>query len=893
MIKIFKVNNITGLLAILLIGISVFNIAIIQPASAQTPDEPWTPPVNLSHSGATTNPSIVMDSNRIVHVIWEDEFAGWIYTRLEGDTWSVPVAVEVPFDDLLESEESSRLWLVSDANGRIHAFWTDQENGLFYSVVQADLFNDVSAWGAPLQLAQSALDIDVEIDSRGSMHLVYVRAVGDAVFPAGIYYRSLAAGGIEWSDPDVLYQSQYFRSLNVEDANVEIATADFAGVPNLYVAWDNRPRKRIYQMKSSNGGETWGESVELASPDSSSGLGMPFNIQIFSAGGDVLRTWQLGETEFSCTQYYQWSMNGGDTWSEEQVMFEDLGSCPQDSHLFTDDAGLILFMTMVENQIYLLAWDGAQWSESQLQRELYAFEDPETYTQVIYRCRQPEFTEQSQLLMVGCDQGEGGDIWFTSHSVGTVDDWFPPPSIWSHPIPIAASISEISSPVLVADDDMKMHALWSQAEQGSENAEDTFIHYSHWDGESWSSPIAVLRSPSGVAENPAVDLDYNGRLLVVWNDDYPGEIYFSWADSDQVTSALDWADPQVLPSVRAGGSMPDILADRDKIIVVYAIPVNEQRGIYLTSSEDGGETWNEPIQVFDGVAEEWEMVSEPHLARSRDGKLHVIWTRRTLPGGEGPLSLSYAMSEDGGITWTEADLVMEGPVEWSEVTGTAERTVHLMWMEESPGLQVFGHQYSQDGGLTWIQPDGIATTSTIFTQPSFAQDVADGLHFIKIFEVVEGEPELLHRFWDGERWMVSEGYPLSGSTDFSNSILGAAISPQGILGVIFTGDRLDDTSEIPIRELLYSDRIYEVGEALPEPPPLPSAPTAIPTPTVLPTPVPTQTPVVIPLTAEQTPSGIIPLNNSFAGVIVAAFLAIIVVALIFGIYLFTARIWQR
>ena len=156
-------------------------------------------------------------------------------------------------------------------------------------------------------------------------------------------------------------------------------------------------------------------------------------------------------------------------------------------------------MTAVEDQIYLLGWDGRQWSDPQAQPSVFGFEDPETFTQVTYRCRQPEFTNDDQILMVGCDGGEGRDIWFTSRPVGTVEDWFPPPSVWSEPTSIATSNSEITTPVLVADDQGRMHAFWSQVEEGDEIYGDTLIHYTRWDGESWSRPIAVLGLPSEIA----------------------------------------------------------------------------------------------------------------------------------------------------------------------------------------------------------------------------------------------------------------------------------------------------------------------------------------------------------------------------------------------------------
>jgi hypothetical protein len=148
---------------------------------------------------------------------------------------------------------------------------------------------------------------------------------------------------------------------------------------------------------------------------------------------------------------------------------------------------------------------------------------------------------------------------------------------------------------------------------------------------------------------------------------------------------------------------------------------------------------------------------------------------------------------------------------------------------------------------------------------------------------------LLHRSWDGERWLINDGFSLSEAKDFSDSVTGAAISPQGNLGVIFTADSWDESSESAFRELLFTNREYELGEALPSPPPLPAAPTVVPTPTIQPTPEPTPTPTVVPLSVEQPQSGMFPLNNSFAGIVVAALLALIVVGLSFAVYLILAR----
>ena len=43
-----------------------------------------------------------------------------------------------------------------------------------------------------------------------------------------------------------------------------------------------------------------------------------------------------------------------------------------------------------------------------------------------------------------------------------------------------------------------------------------------------------------------------------------------------------------------------------ELLVVYAIPLNEPRGVYMVRSADLGATWSRPVRVFDGAAAGWE-----------------------------------------------------------------------------------------------------------------------------------------------------------------------------------------------------------------------------------------------------------------------------------------------
>src|SRR6187200_1985302 len=76
---------------------SALFIALITPSwvLAQSTDDAWTEPLNLSHSGGTTNPAIVSDSDGVVHVVWQDKLANFMYTRLEGDQWSPPQKINL------------------------------------------------------------------------------------------------------------------------------------------------------------------------------------------------------------------------------------------------------------------------------------------------------------------------------------------------------------------------------------------------------------------------------------------------------------------------------------------------------------------------------------------------------------------------------------------------------------------------------------------------------------------------------------------------------------------------------------------------------------------------------------------------------------------------------
>ena len=123
----------------------------------------WSEPINLSMSGAASNPSIVADSKGTLHVLWADEFDGFQYVKSEdGINWSAPKVVDFPFDP-----KGKPPLLFSDALGRIHIFWINDKGVLLYAQSLSESLDSPSSWRR-ITLDNSVYDFDAAMDISGN-----------------------------------------------------------------------------------------------------------------------------------------------------------------------------------------------------------------------------------------------------------------------------------------------------------------------------------------------------------------------------------------------------------------------------------------------------------------------------------------------------------------------------------------------------------------------------------------------------------------------------------------------------------------------------------------------------------------------------------------------------
>ena len=140
--------------------------------------------------------------------------------------------------------------------------------------MKEESFGNYSSWLPPQALSESVSDMDVEIDSQGDVHLVYLKSSKSVFEKSGVYYRKLVNGGY-WESTVLLYESLYLRSISDIDSSVDLsATTLEDGTVKLYVVWDNQALNRIYGMNLEGG--IWSEPFEVEGPNVSSVAVQPY-----------------------------------------------------------------------------------------------------------------------------------------------------------------------------------------------------------------------------------------------------------------------------------------------------------------------------------------------------------------------------------------------------------------------------------------------------------------------------------------------------------------------------------------------------------------------------------------------------------------------------------------
>ena len=738
----------------------------------------WAPPANISRSGAASQPAIVADPAGNLHVLWWDSFAGTFYAKYSAlNGWTSPVAVPQiiggrPQTATDQPAAYNELTLLADVNGLLHAFYRDARGNVMYSQARAD----TGLWTQSIQLATSPLQWDVAVDAAGGLHLAYVRNIESDQLPAGVYYRQSLTRGADWQNTKVIEASLYFRALTSGNSFVDLTVP---GDNQILVTWDDPQLLQSFTATSTDNGFSFGAPVSVGGDQADQARHAFLMVQ---ADGTWLRLWSPPD---GCGLYQQVSDVTHETWSASVRVLEDVEGCLVRPTAYTlADGRLAMFARLTgSTPLALVLWDGTRWSAPVTPR--ISFVDPATNRSTTLDCVAAVLVND-RVSVVGCDGVQ--DIWATT-SVVNLPDLLPAVSTeWSPPSIISSADADAGLPGLTVDQEGRLHTLWTQGVVGG-GAQET-LAYARLEGDTWSGVWSgvggVLQSPGGgTAQDPAVLIDPSEHMHAVWAGGALGQLYYSRAFARDAAGSGGWEAVRTLTTGQSSGAAPALaLSPAGALLAVYAVPLNDGRGVYFISSPDQGDSWTTPVQIFDAEAAEWAQVKQTSLAVDSTGRLHVAWVQGVLPPGDSVLGVYYAYSDDNGVTWSAARVMAAGDAGYPNLVASSDGDVHLLWVTNPASTPQLWHTRLPAGTADWSEPIVVPGVRALAPQVGVVSDGEGGLHLVGGEGTASNSTVLFYLRWDGNAWGARETIPLGYRMD-QQSGARAIVRPQGLLGVVY------------------------------------------------------------------------------------------------------------
>lgn len=208
--------------------------------------------------------------------------------------WSEPV-------ELISRNTIFDVRATLDADGIIHLVWVSNA-GLEYAAAPVTQAESVRSWSAPEVLANATGDFDIHWSSQGLLFIGYVDRSSRA-----IVLISSQDSGLSWTTPAVV---AFSSDSSVMPDQVRLA-ADERG--RLHTVWseyelpDGWPPTGVYYARSEDNGESWSVPLTVYA-------GSYAQIGVGAVGQDQVHlVWR--STIGGDGTFYQWSQDGGDTWS--------------------------------------------------------------------------------------------------------------------------------------------------------------------------------------------------------------------------------------------------------------------------------------------------------------------------------------------------------------------------------------------------------------------------------------------------------------------------------------------------------------------------------------------------------------------------------------------------
>lgn len=668
----------------------LLSLSVITPAGAQT--DSASIQVNLSHSGTASQPRLVALPGGEIQVFWADRFDGVTTAVFDGQAWSDPKPAP-----LLTASPGQVPDVLLAFEGRVRAFWLEPETGegmgsaLRYSLVPFGR----AAWTPPQTLARNVLAFDAQVTSAGLL-VAYVQGQNLQNAPAGVYTRIQPAASFDFRPPRSVTTNLYFRALAAGQAYIQISGESPTG--SIILNWPDPASGKPVVARATAPAENWSPAAVIEPPASAAAFLRPSLL----AGDEtaLYLLWSIQQAD-GCAAYQQRIDPGADGWQAgpTQAAGALLPFCPRGDALWQYAGGYVWAWSSGTGRMAFMQQHAAGGGWSQPKEIHFTFTDRASGTTLTLVDLRSALVGD-RLLVAGADTGRG-DVWFTSTQLsallqGAGDAAASP---WQQAAQLPLGDAALRDMALALDTSGTAHLVVSQADEGGTGG--TTIRYLKGSlGKSYRA-IEIGKITETITEpHLAVVVERGAQaaddlLHVVWSGGENGTLMHTQCLASEAQSAAAWSAPNAITKQPGAVVLwPQLFAGAPhQLALLYAVPLNEGRGIYLLQSGDSGSSWSEPVTVFQAARAGWQMVAHPAFRIAPDGVYYAAWVRRPLPGMGQPEGIYVTCSRDGGQNWEPAVRLEEGGYDWPTLVASGGQ-MHIFYVQPAAGSLM--QRYSAD-----------------------------------------------------------------------------------------------------------------------------------------------------------------------------------------------------
>jgi hypothetical protein len=330
-------------------------------------------------------------------------------------------------------------------------------------------------------------------------------------------------------------------------------------------------------------------------------------------------------------------------------------------------------------------------------------------------------SEWSEDPAIAIDSGDNIHIVWDDDRPGNAEIYYKNSpdggTTWSDARRITWTSNFSLNPAIAVDSSDHLHVVWEEFTVTNNE----FYYKSSPDGGATWSAVRRITWTSGSSSNPALAVDSDDKIHVVWSE-WAGdnnEIYYkSSADGGST-----WSDARRITWTEGSSTHPAIDAD-GSIGVTWQDNTPGNFEIYYRGSTDGGAAWS-PVQRITWTAGYSEAAA---IALGSGGAIHVVWDDNDPGNGE----LHYKKSTDGGANWSAAKRITwtSGDSTLPAMTLDSSGTIHVVWKDDTPGVSEIYHKLSADGGANWSAAQRITWTSGSSSNPAVSADSGNRVHVV-------------------------------------------------------------------------------------------------------------------------------------------------------------------